>query len=65
MIPKKVQFIGIVFVMCNSNKPNHPVKGPGNTGKNEPIMPKHTNTKPISNKNISIVFLTIITVVVD
>ncbi len=57
--------MGIVEVVCNSNKPNQPVKGPGNIGKNDPIIPKHTNTKPTTNKNISIVFLNIITVAVD
>ena len=57
--------MGIVEVVCNSNKPNQPVKGPGNIGKNDPIIPKHTNTKPTTNKNISIVFLNIITVAVN
>ena len=56
VIPRKVQSIGIILVECKSNNPTQLVKGPGKTGKNEPIIPKQTNTKPKSNKNISIVF---------
>jgi len=38
------------------NNPTQLVKGPGSTGKKDPIIPRQTKTKPRSNKKISIAF---------
>ena len=54
VIPKKVQFIGTAEVRCSNSNPNQPVKGPGNTGKKEPIIPNNINKKPMNKRKISI-----------
>ena len=55
VMPKKVQLSGTTEVKCSNSSPNHPVKGPGKTGKKEPITPSNTKTSPNSNKKRSIV----------
>ena len=47
--------MGITLVKCSSNKPTQPVKGPGSTGKNEPIIPIVVKRNPTMSKKISIV----------
>lgn len=60
VIPRNVQSKGIICVMYNSNRPIQLVKGPGKTGKNEPIIPSIRNTSPISIKKISIVYFVVL-----
>ena len=56
VIPKKDQVNSTAFVRCSSNKPSHPVNGPGKTGIKEPISPKPARQKPSITKNISMSF---------
>lgn len=56
VMPKNVQESSTAFVKCNTNKPNHPVNGPGNTGKKEPIRPNIVRKKPSITNNISMFF---------
>ena len=54
VIPRNVQFNGTTEVKCNIKSPAQLVKGPGKTGKKDPIIPRIANRKPTISKNISI-----------
>lgn len=48
--------MGTTEVKCKTNKPNQPVKGPGKTGKKEPIIPNKAKRNPMKSKKMSIIF---------
>lgn len=57
VIPKNVQSLGTAEVKLKINNPTQPVNGPGNTGKNAPMIPKIMQMSPSNNSSISINFL--------
>jgi|TARA_B110000967_G_C18820335_1_gene528344 hypothetical protein len=47
----------MILVKCSVSRPTHPVKGPGRTGKKEPMIPSVTKKKPKKSKKISMYYV--------
>ncbi|MDT0552811.1 hypothetical protein [Urechidicola vernalis] len=43
----------MILVKWSRSNPTQPVIGPGNTGRNDPMMPSITNKNPMMSKKIS------------